>query len=157
MARLARARRTLRLRSAGTRARSARPTRGTPPRAWHVFLIALGLLIAQGPVLLHLLLVPHATCEHGELVEGVRRSSTAQAIAPEARSDRPQIAPAHRDGSRHDHCDALAVRHRLPDVGAPVAEASLVWIAPIEEGGAGAETRPVPLLSLAPKGSPPRA
>ncbi len=65
-------------------------------------LVALGLLIAQGPVLLHLLLVPHATCEHGELVERVAVHRDDGAPTPprasEARGDRPQIERA-RDGT----------------------------------------------------------
>src|SRR5262245_62086445 len=39
-------------------------------RSWQALLVTLGLLIAQGPMLAHLLLVRHVTCEHGELVEG---------------------------------------------------------------------------------------
>jgi hypothetical protein len=139
--------------------RAARPRpRGTWPRAarrWHAILIALGLVLAQGSALLHLALIPHATCEHGELVEGPRPAKQAGIGAAEGRPERPQIEQGHQDGGGHAHCDALALRHRLPDVLAPVAEASLLCIAPIEACGAGVETRPVPLLSLAPKGSPP--
>jgi hypothetical protein len=105
-------------------------------------------------MVLHLLLVPHATCEHGDLVEAVAPSSHTTA-AVEARADEQQVerADAQRDG--HEHCDALAVRHRLPEVGPHVACASLVWIAPSEPFGEHREARPVPLLALAPKGSPP--
>jgi hypothetical protein len=139
------------------RARRPGPRGGWPcaARPWQALLIALALLLAQGSALLHLALIPHATCEHGELVEGARPAEQARIGTPEGRPDRPQIDQAHHDGDGHDHCDALALRHRLPDVLAPVAEASLLSIAPIEECTAGVETRPVPLLSLAPKGSPP--
>ncbi len=124
-------------------------------RSWHVLLIALGLLLAQGPMLLHLLLVPHTTCEHGELVEGARAHSPVPVF--EERSDAPQIERSHGDGAGHDHCDVLAVRHRVSEVGASVAAASLLSIAPIEASGDRAETRPVPLLlarsqELAPRG-----
>jgi hypothetical protein len=118
-------------------------------------------------MLLHLLLVPHTTCEHGELVEGVRKTAVTMGETPKpparpaaeskSRTDQAQIERAHGDGTGHDHCDALAVRHRVPEVGASVAAASLVWIVPVESGAARAEVRPVPLLSLAPKGSPPAA
>ncbi len=150
MARPARVRRAVRSRLAGAAWPRTR-------RSWQALLIALGLLLAQGPQLFHLLLVPHATCEHGDLVEGARAAAGADGGAAARSPDRPQIERAHPGSDSHDHCDALAVRHRLPDMDAPVAEASLLWIAPIEEGGAGAEARPVPLLSLAPKVSPPSA
>jgi hypothetical protein len=104
-------------------------------------------------MLLHLLLVPHTTCEHGELVEGVRKQPAA--AEGKSRSDQAQIERAHGGRTGHDHCDALAVRHRVPEIGASVAAASLVWITPVEDGAERAEMRPVPLLSLAPKGSPP--
>ncbi len=49
------------------------------------------------------------------------------------------------------------MRHRLPDVGPSVVAASLVWIDLAPSGGERAERRAVPILSLAPKGSPPAA
>ena len=134
--------------------RRVAPSRAAP---LHILLIALGLLFAQVPSLLHLLLVPHATCEHGDLVEqpqwGAGAPASPGVVQDEHRSDRPQVTAAH--GSGHDHCDALAVRHRLPEVGVSVAAASLLSIEPVAERGERGETRPVPLLSLAPKSSPP--
>jgi hypothetical protein len=118
-----------------------------------VLLIALGLLLLQGPVLLHLLLVQHTTCEHGELVEVAPQSRVAVVLEPP--SDRPQIKAGQRSG--HEHCDALALRHRVPDVAPAIACASLQWIEPIVACGERAGTQAVPLLSLAPKGSPPCA
>ena len=130
-----------------------------------MLVVALGLLLLQGPALLHLLLVPHATCEHGELVEGVRPAARRVTAAPppswgtppDPRSDQAQFERSHGDGAGHEHCDALAVRHQIPAVGASIAAASLVWITPIVASGDHAEARPVPLLSLAPKSSPPAA
>jgi hypothetical protein len=114
------------------------------------------LLLVQGPTLLHLLLVPHATCEHGELIEA---SVAHQPSPPEARreprSGEQQFERAHGDRDGHEHCEALAVRHMVPALPAPIASASLVWITPIDATGEGCETRPVPLLALAPKSSPP--
>jgi hypothetical protein len=128
-------------------------------RPLRLLLIALGLLIAQGPMLLHLLLVQHETCEHGELVEvpvGARVAASRPAIPAAARANgSPTLSEGAVAPGGHDHCDALAVRHRIPDVGPAIAAASLVWIAPIAAGGERAEVRAVPLLSLAPKGSPP--
>ncbi len=126
-------------------------------RSWLILLTALGLLLAQGSVLFHLLLVPHRTCEHGELVEVAAPLATppAPAAATTPRSDQQQIEHSRADGAGHDHCDALAVRHRLAEVGPSIAPATLLLIAPLRVGGDHAETRPVALLSLAPKSSPP--
>jgi hypothetical protein len=118
-------------------------------------LVALGLLLVQGPTLLHLLLVPHATCEHGELIEAAAARPSLPEAHSEAQSGEQQFERAHGDRDGHEHCEALAVRHTLPAFPAPIASASLVWIAPIDATGEGCETRPVPLLALAPKSSPP--
>jgi hypothetical protein len=121
----------------------------------YVLLIALGLLLLQGPVLLHLLLVPHITCEHGELVEVAALAPGSRAAElREPPSAQPQIKAGGQSG--HEHCDALAMRHRVPDVAPAIACASLQWIEPIVACGERAGTRAVPILSLAPKGSPPR-
>jgi len=122
-----------------------------------VLLLALGLLLAQGPVLLHLLLVGHATCEHGELVEiaASRRHDASPRIEVNGADSAISASDALPIPSEHEHCDALAVRHSVPEVGAAVMAASLQWIEPIPVHGGHAETRPVPTLSLAPKGSPP--
>ncbi len=122
-----------------------------------VLLIALGLLLAQGMALFHLLIVPHATCEHGDLVEVAASPSDGSPLPSTERhepSDQPQVA-SHGGSSGHDHCDALAVRHRVPGVGSSIGAASLAWIAPIEAHGERGEVRSVPLLLLAPKSSPP--
>ncbi len=60
-----------------------------PLRPWHRILIALALLLLQGPVIFHLLVVPHATCVHGELVEAHAEmaSDEAQQRLVPARSD----------------------------------------------------------------------
>ncbi len=142
---------------------SSRGQRSGPssrPAPLHLLLIAVGLLFAQVPSLLHLLLVPHTTCEHGELVETMGGPEGPPQPPLILRGERERartsvIGGARRDG--HDHCDALAVRHRVPEVGVSVAAASLVWLTPAAEHGDRGETRPVPLLSLAPKSSPPAA
>jgi hypothetical protein len=147
----------------------ARPTRARRPAATklHVLLIALGLLIAQGPVLLHLLLVSHTTCEHGELVElsgdvhapppdaSNRRHPSAPVAKRGNQADPPLLVADHAESRGHDHCDALAVRQLVPELAPCVAAASLLWIEPRALRGERGETRSVPLLSLAPKSSPP--
>lgn len=114
-------------------------------------------------MLLHLLLVRHVACEHGELVELVELARSAAAPAsPEAEVIRESDAPARLEateagGSDHAHCDVLAVRHRPGDVTPAFGAASLLSIALPARLCPPGETRPVPLLALAPKSSPPRA
>jgi hypothetical protein len=132
--------------------RAARPPRRAP-QAWRALLIALGLLLAQGPLLLHLLLVRHVACEHGELVE---QAAPAHAIARESGPAHDRVDAA-APGSGHEHCDVLAVRHCPGDVAAPIVAPSLLCIEPPASLCARGETRPVALLSLAPKSSPPAA
>lgn len=144
MIRVVRARRTARPRPAGARRRGAGP--------WRVILVLLGLLLVQGPTLLHLLLVPHATCEHGELIEA--GAARAEARAPDSSAESPQIEQGDKDGG-HDHCDVLAVHHRPVEAVTWVGEASLTAVTPVEPGGQGVETRPLAILAVAPKGSPP--
>jgi hypothetical protein len=140
----------------GTLRGSPKPLRyAAPARPWQAILIALALLLVQGPSLFHLLVVPHATCEHGELVEAGPTPASPHADATNARpsAEHPRIDRGREGG--HEHCDALAVRHRLPDVGVFVAPATLLPVTLIDAGGERLEARPVPILSLAPKSSPP--
>ncbi len=133
--------------------------RDAAARSWLVLLTALGLLLAQGPALLHLLLVPHRHLRARRAGRTGARQAGYVAPAPAARERLRRISrrsswPAPTaDG--HEHCDALALRHHVPAVDPSIGPATLLRIDPIEAGGAGAETRPVALLSLAPKSSPP--
>ena len=112
-------------------------------------------------MLLHLLLVQHATCEHGELVELVRpREGPAAPARAVTRDNGPapdRLDAAEAGGSDHAHCDVLALRHRPGDLAPAVGAPSLLSIEPGASLCARGETRPVPLLSLAPKSSPPAA
>lgn len=121
-----------------------------------VLLVAIGLLFMQGPRLFHLLLVAHATCEHGELVELVASENPA-VDAPEGDSDQDRADASHGEDAGHDHCDALALRHLPSAVGPAVGALSLLTIEPLTAIAPHEERRPVPLLSLAPKASPPAA
>jgi hypothetical protein len=119
----------------------------------------VALLLLQGPSLLHLLLVQHATCEHGDLIEvgaaAVEALPVHDGVRAASLSDQAHVERSHADNTGHDHCDALAVRHRVPDVGVWIAPSTLLPGTLIEDGGERGEARPVPLLSLAPKSSPP--
>ena len=107
-------------------------------------------------MVLHLLLVQHVACEHGELVE-VARPRAAAAVTRDSSPLPDRLDAADVGGSDHAHCDVLALRHRPGDVAPTVGAPSLLTIAPrVSLTGCG-ESRPVPLLSLAPKSSPPSA
>ena len=138
-------------------------------QSWGALLVALGLLIAQGPMLLHLLLVQHATCEHGELVEVSTTAAPRRPVvaAPSAASEqavaraggplRERLDAADGNGSGHDHCDVLGVRHRPTELVPTVVAPSLLSLELSPSLSARLEARPVALLALAPKSSPPVA
>ncbi|MGK3985610.1 hypothetical protein WME99_21365 [Sorangium sp. So ce136] len=133
-------------------------------------------MLAQLSGLAHALLVRHARCEHGELVHvgalvgAAHAGHTAHAAAlaaaaapPLADDEAPGPAGdrlAAQDARRHvddDHCDAFALRGQL---GAPlhrVAEATLLEVLCLDALRPSPEVRPIPLLILAPKSSPPAA
>lgn len=109
-------------------------------------------------MLLHLLLVRHVPCEHGELVEVQHASNASGQRAKAARADgRATLSDATGDRRGHEHCDALAMHHRCPEVAQALPAPSLGWVLVPLVDGARAEQRSVPILSLAPKGSPPVA
>ncbi|APR82994.1 Hypothetical protein A7982_08343 [Minicystis rosea] len=138
---------------AGTRA--TRATFG----ALRVFLVALSLLVLQGPRQLHMLLVSHATCEHGDLVEVDHADSVRERAHRDATAEKgaahDEIEAADDSRSDHDHCDARALRHLPTSVDPFIVGASLLDVTPLVVLDEQAEERPVALLSLAPKGSPP--
>ncbi|WP_437956250.1 hypothetical protein WME76_33075 [Sorangium sp. So ce119] len=135
--------------------------------------IALLALLAQLSGLAHALLVRHARCEHGELVHvgalvdaghgAARAALPAAAAAPpqaEGGAPGPGDRVAAQDALPHlddDHCDAFALRGQL---GAPVhrvGEATLLEVLRLAALRPSPEVRPIPLLILAPKSSPPAA
>ncbi|XXT17457.1 hypothetical protein WME94_45240 [Sorangium sp. So ce429] len=132
-------------------------------------------MLAQLCGLAHALLVRHARCEHGELVHvaalvgaahaGHAAHAAALAAAAPQLADDEAPGPAGdrlaaQDARRHvddDHCDAFALRGQL---GAPlhrVAEATLFEVLCLDALRPSPEVRPIPLLILAPKSSPPAA
>src|SRR5262245_55759531 len=113
--------------------RAARPRAGkvallgVAPRALSAILIALVLLCGQSASLLHFLLVPHAACEHGELIE----LPTAPRAAPaDERQTEVAVKGAAPGDGEHEHCNERARLHRLEGIGASVGEASLLSIEP---------------------------
>jgi hypothetical protein len=106
-------------------------------------------------MLLHLVLVRHATCEHGELVEA-EAAAPRRAIALEARTPQPRVEATDGPGrSGHEHCDLCALRYLPGEIAPFIGAASLLCVAPEASLGERDESRPVPLLLLAPKSSPP--
>lgn len=130
-------------------------------RAWrvrsrHLLVVALGLLIAHGSVLLHLALVSHATCQHGELTHvhgSVRSSEPAATRLTPTHEDRAESA--RLDAAEHDHCGVIAVQHGRSDATPTVAVALMAPPVPVVSLSGRSESRPVAVLGLAPKSSPP--
>jgi hypothetical protein len=103
-------------------------------------------------------LVQHALCEHGEVVHAAHAPEAGAEDAPQGADERSQAADERSQGAddpAHDHCFASALHHRTGDIGPSVAEPSLIAIALSPGVASQPETRPIDLLSLAPKGSPP--
>jgi hypothetical protein len=117
----------------------------------------VGLLVSQLAALGHLVLVRHARCEHGAWVH-VRHDAAPAVPAVAAARDRHTAAagPSGRAEGEHEHCDALALRPALAEVDAScvVPELIAATLLPFDAGPRTGE-RPVPILTLAPKSSPP--
>jgi hypothetical protein len=131
-----------------------------PPKAGirvlGALVVALGLLGSLLVQTAHFAFVQHRLCEHGELSHEDEVPLSSRATARE-KHDQPAVdTDSSRAEKAHDHCDALAVRHRLVDaVGCSLGPCTLVSIL-LQTIGAGSEERPRTMLSLAPKSSPPR-
>jgi hypothetical protein len=115
--------------------------------------VIFGLLFAQLVQLSDLLLFQHRACEHGELVHGHARGPV-KAETADNESQRLAAAPAGEDD--HEHCNAMAIRHREGAVALHVPEATILgWVdSPVLV--LGSPRRPIALLAVAPKASPPR-
>jgi hypothetical protein len=141
------------------------PRRSSPARAarsawaWLSALAVIVTLFTNVGRLAHYLVVAHTVCSHGELVDGhaVRDSHAGEAAEQRERERahaEPGSGPAHDDA--HEHCDVAALAHSLIAPPAPVTEATLLLLLPVETGGARTAHAPTTPLTLAPKGSPPR-
>jgi hypothetical protein len=124
------------------------------PAALASLFVILGLLFAQLVQLSDLLLFQHRACEHGELVHGPLRASPSAAAASPEDEQRLLAAPAGHDD--HEHCDATAIRHRVTALSVPVPEATLLAGTDLPALASGSPQRPIALLAVAPKASPPR-
>lgn len=123
-------------------------------------LVALLLGVTSLGEATHFLVVPHAICaEHGELVELRQGASEAHEHDETDAQKAPASAPASGD-VEHDHCDVVAQAQReqllppLPAFEVPGAGDASVSVAVALEPRV---ERPLDLLRLAPKTSPPRA
>jgi hypothetical protein len=143
------------------RPRARRSTPGRPgrrarvrPAALASLAVIVGLLFAQLVQLSDLLLFQHTACEHGELVHARARGPVKVEAANDDESQRLGAAPAGEGD--HEHCDALALRHHEGSVALHVPQATiLVWLdSPVIV--LGSPRRPIALLAVAPKASPPR-
>lgn len=126
-----------------------------PARSRLAALLAACCALAMLGSALHHLLTPHAVCaEHGEAIE----AQATRALTPPPSNSQVESAPQVLQ-EQHDHC-ALVHHRRLLWLGAVPASVSAL---PIASGKAAALTSrvspetPQPLLSLAPKSSPPAA
>ena len=124
------------------------------PGALASLAVIAGLLFAQLVQLSDLLLFQHRACEHGELVHGPLRGSVKIEAAKDDGNQHLGAAPAGDD--EHEHCDARAIRHREGSIAVHVAEATILgWVdSPVLV--LGSPQRPIALLAVAPKASPPR-
>lgn len=124
------------------------------PAALASLAVIVGLLFAQLVQLSDLLLFQHSACEHGELVHGPARGPMKVDAAEDDGNQRLGAAPAGEHD--HEHCSALAIRHREGAVALHVPEATILgWVdSPVLV--LGSPQRPIALLAVAPKASPPR-
>jgi hypothetical protein len=118
-------------------------------------LVFLSVFFAFGARLSHMLLVQHAICEHGHLVDEHRPETKLQKI----RGADPIAQDADRDANNtdeHDHCDVLSVWHHNKDVSIIPHLETLSWIEPLGLRKA-SQSQPIDIIALAPKSSPPNA
>jgi hypothetical protein len=114
-------------------------------------LVTLGVLLAQGAALGHLVVVQHGLCEHGELVDAAEHSDAPYDDSP--RTDKSWAPDSSRE-SEHDHCNGGSLPHRFERAEAPVADATILC-GLSRLGGARGEQRALAPLVVAPKASPP--
>lgn len=123
------------------------------PAALASLAVIVGLLFAQLVQLSDLLLFQHRACEHGQLVHGPARGPERARAGDDDGNQRVTAAPAGEDD--HEHCDATAVRHRQAALALHVPEATILGWVGLPVLGLGSLQRPIALLAVAPKGSPP--
>jgi hypothetical protein len=127
------------------------------PAALASLVVIFGLLLAQLVQISDLLLFQHSFCSHGELVHGPVYAS-AKAEAPEdGETTRLRAASLRRaDNHNHEHCNAMAIRHCEGAPALHVPEAMVLGWTDTPPLVLGSPQRPIALLAVAPKASPPR-
>lgn len=146
-----------------------RPRRAPPsaararPPALASLVIVFGLLFGQFLQLSHLLLVPHQACEHGELTHAALPAGAKPGADPRPREgirrgeETSALESSDQASGEHDHCEPRALCHRDEGIAPFIGEASLLDILDQRALPPAPERRPIALLSVAPKSSPPRA
>src|SRR5262245_36335720 len=130
------------------------PRRPRPQRSLFAFL-ALFVTVAQLFGLAHLVLVSHAICEHGALPHA-EIAPRADARAADA-DGKPSAVPGGA-AAEHDHCDPFALKPATVSVEPACAVPELLDFALLDEAPpASFAFRPIGILALAPKSSPPLA
>lgn len=116
-------------------------------------LVVLSVFVAFGTRLSHMLLVQHAICEHGHLVDEPRVTTHQDKVRDVDPADHAQDRdPNNKDD--HDHCDVMSVLHRSDGRLVIPSVTTLCWfeLPGIQEAH---ESAPIDVITLAPKGSPP--
>ncbi len=117
--------------------------------------IIVGLLFAQLVQLSDLLLFQHYACEHGELAHAHTSAAAPSADAPPSPGEEPPAVAARGEGE-HEHCDAMAIRQSAFALALHVPEATILGCIDAPALATGSSPRPIALLAVAPKASPPR-
>jgi hypothetical protein len=127
---------------------------------WPQFAAALVLILGQLLGAVHLAVVRHLVCEHGELIHASDVGTSGWALSELSDSfgntvEKP-ASNAVRAPAEHEHCLLQALRRESM----PRGRAALVPLAVLEPARAcaaveGPEGSDLPLLRLAPKHSPP--
>jgi len=149
------------------RLRPTRATRCTRPapaarvRAALYLLVAAALFFAQAAKLSHYLIATHTLCEHGELLEAPEQTKHAKSASKASDLERDTQGVENDEGttraSEHEHCDALAIHHIESRFAIPIPEPTLLCVLAPQSIDEARGERPIALLSLAPKSSPPLA
>lgn len=123
-------------------------------------LVIVGVLFAFGARLSHMLLVQHAICEHGHLVDtrvDTRDEHRKETSLQQVRSSDSIAQDDDRNANNtdeHDHCDALSVWHYSDDITVipPIKTLSFLESLGLQEAS---QAQPIDIIALAPKSSPP--
>lgn len=115
-------------------------------------LVIISVFVAFGSRLSHMLLVQHAICEHGHLVDERRVTTHQDKVRDVDPADHAKDRDTNKDD--HDHCDVMSVLHRSDGCLVFPSITTLCWIVlpGIQEAR---ESPPIDVIMLAPKGSPP--